>query len=104
MYTGHMSVSITIEAVIPYEDDKFQQMKAVYDACTAAGVELPGEVSEFFYDADQGGPCVWPDGKRVDLKYGKACAVSGDVMYDGAYIHLSELPAGTKLIRVGSSC
>ena len=42
-----MGMSTEVVGIKP-PDEKWKQMKAVYDSCKAAGVETPMEVSEFF--------------------------------------------------------
>jgi len=45
-------------------DDRWRQMKAIYDACRAAGVAPPDEVEEFFNQEapDEAGIKVWLSG------------------------------------------
>lgn len=42
-----MGASMHVVGIKP-ADKKFNEMKAIYDACTKAGVEIPESVSEFF--------------------------------------------------------
>lgn len=42
-----MGADLIIEGFRPV-DEEWKKMKAVYDACKAAGVEVPEEVNEFF--------------------------------------------------------
>lgn len=52
-------------------DEKWRKMKAAWDSCTAAGVDVPKEIGEFFnWSApDERGVIVkleeWKDGKKV---------------------------------------
>lgn len=56
-----MGMSTHVKGFVP-PDERWQKMKAVLDACTAAGIEVPDEVDEFFGD---GGPD--PQGQEVDI-------------------------------------
>lgn len=47
-------------------DDRWREMKTVYDSCVAAGVPVPSQVRDFF---DHEPPD--PAGIRVDLSSGK---------------------------------
>ena len=42
-----MSMSTHVEGVMP-ADERWKQMKAVHDACTAAGLEVPAQVVAYF--------------------------------------------------------
>lgn len=42
-----MSVDLSVHGFRP-PDERWDQMKAIYDSCKAAGVSPPGEVEEFF--------------------------------------------------------
>lgn len=44
-----MSMSTHLEGIVP-PDAKWRKMKAVYDACSEAGVDAPSEVRNFFND------------------------------------------------------
>ena len=57
-----MGVRVWVLGVRPI-DQRFQKMKAVYDACAAAGVGVPEEVLDFF-DGDD--PPLY--GIEVDIK------------------------------------
>jgi len=54
-----MSLTIRIEA-IRSPDEKWEKMKAVWDACEEAGVSVPHEVEEYFNHRE-------PDGSGVAL-------------------------------------
>lgn len=92
-----MGMSTYVKGFRP-PDEKFKQMKAVYDACVAAETRVPEEVQAFFEHEE-------PDesGIEVDL---------GDAVYDwdngksvwGKEIHLDELPKDVKYIRFCNSC
>lgn len=44
-----MGMSTHVTGFVP-PDEKWQQMKAVWDACEEAGVDIPGPVLDFFGD------------------------------------------------------
>lgn len=58
-----MSVSVYIEAIIPYDSEKFELYRSVLEACEKAGLAPPAEVDEFFMDEDRVETIVWPEGK-----------------------------------------
>lgn len=75
-------------------DDDWKKMKAVYDACTAAGVDPPREVSEFFED----GP---PDPAGVEVKLSpREWVADGRSGYE---VDVDTLPPGVKVIRFYNS-
>lgn len=76
-------------------DEKWQQMKDVWDSCEMAEVAPPEEVSEFF-DWDN------PDerGVEVDLK---AEEWADDSCRSGYEICLDDIPEGVKYIRFYNS-
>lgn len=93
-----MSMSMHVEGVRP-GDEKWRQMKAVYDACEAAGVDIPDEVSKFF---DYGSP----DEKGVVLELGtrygarhECCALWDEGSREGFAIDVSKLPEDVKIVR-----
>lgn len=65
-------------------------MKAVYDACIAAKIDIPEKVSSFFNDEP-------PDSLGVvfEVPAGRYDAE----MTDGLEVVLADLPIGTKIIR-----
>ncbi len=95
-----MSVSIYFQAIIPVDGATYQKHRAVVIACQAAGVPVPVESAAFFDDNNDERE-VTETGIRVDIKYGRSRAATGDVMNDGeAIIDLAKLPTGTTKIRV----
>lgn len=78
-------------------DEKWRAMKAVYDACRAAGVDVPPVVEKFF----NGVPPA-EHGVRLDHDALKKLGVltdweDGD--YDGFDIDLTKLPPDVKVLR-----
>jgi hypothetical protein len=58
-----MSISMHVVGFRP-PDEKFNKMKAIWDACKSANVEVPKEVGEFFNWENEN---VDANGVRVDL-------------------------------------
>lgn len=75
-------------------DDKWHKMKAVYDACDAANVDIPDEVTEYF-------DCQIPDpaGVTVDLDNITIEWCDLDRSRSGIDIFLKDLPADISSIR-----
>lgn len=79
-------------------DEKWSQMKAVWDACKLAGVEPPDEVANFF---EYGTPD--PSGIRVELE-GKPCVrVFNDDMRQGFEVDIDKLPKNVTFVRFYNS-
>jgi len=95
-----MSMSTYVEAFKP-PNDKWQRMRDAYDACTAAGVEVPDEVDGYF----RGEP---PDPAGVEVPRTELFA-SGAVteykadMCEGFEIDVTRLPADVTIVRVYNS-
>ena len=95
-----MSVTISIEAIIPHNGELFRRYRSVLESCQAAGLAPPTPVAEFFYDDSTSTLVVNNDGKHVNL-YNHSSKSGDGVMYgDGIFINLSKLPEGTTTIRV----
>lgn len=79
-------------------DDKWKQMKAVWDACELAGVSAPPEVMEFFDGED-------PDeqGISIDLEDDDCCSKYSAEMQDGFEIDIKKIPANVQFIRFYNS-
>lgn len=90
-----MSTSMHVEG-IREPDDRWRQMKAVYDACAAASVDPPADVVEFF-DGEA------PDeaGIKVSLDWGDhRIAREWRTDYqDGLEINVADLPPQITKIR-----
>lgn len=91
-----MGISLFVTAFKP-ADEKWFRMKAVWDACGAALVPIPKDVSDYF-----NGEAPDDSGVEVELVYGRSEALveySDD--YRGGYeIALDKLPKDVKTIRV----
>ncbi len=57
-----MSMSTHVEGFVP-ADEEYAKMKAVWDACDSAGIEIPEDVFDFFDEVKPTGL-----GMRIDLK------------------------------------
>ena len=88
---------------IKQPDDKWKKMKAVYDACKAADLEIPVEVSEYFNGED-------PEEEGVAILLGRAHGIGEtfvrehyrlQVDTDGwCFIHLDNLPEDVSMIKL----
>jgi hypothetical protein len=77
-------------------DEQWRKMKAVYDACKAAGTEAPRSVIEFFNDEE-------PDdnGQSADIK--AATRPYQDDSREGIEVDITKLPQGLKIVRFYNS-
>jgi hypothetical protein len=92
-----MPDSMYVKAFKP-ADDRWQRMKTVYDACTAAGIEIPDEVDRYFNGER-------PDGEGVaidhhDLLPSGAVTEWHEDMREGYEINLGLLPDDVTVVRV----
>jgi hypothetical protein len=81
-------------------DEKWNKMKAVWDSCCQAGIEMPDEVQAFFnYEQPD------PKGVEVSLTSGKNPAAKewGERDAQGYEVDLSRLPKGLTFIRFRNS-
>jgi hypothetical protein len=82
-------------------DAKWRLMKAVYEACAAAGIDPPGVVTDYFGDET-------PDDNGVEIteealtEVGAICAWS-DEYSEGYEIDVQKLPADVTIVRVFNS-
>jgi hypothetical protein len=92
-----MSMSSYVKGVrLP--DERWRQMKQVWDACVAAHVEPPDEVDRFF----NGEP---PDqvGVVLDLTHTDAVTEYHADMKEGFEVDIAKLPEGVQIIRFVNS-
>lgn len=73
--------------------DSWVKMKAVWDACEAAGVGVPDEVAAYFHDEIPEG-----EGPVVQLQTSRNYRTGDPVVY-GLEIDVKDLPKGTRTIR-----
>lgn len=95
-----LSTSTYVYGIRP-PDEKWRQMKAVWDACAAAGVSVPDDVEDFF-DGEE------PDaaGVVIDLEKVGAARIwkpGGNSMREGVEVNLERLPEDITLIRFVNS-
>lgn len=84
-------MSIHVEGFKP-PDEKWKKMKAVYDSCKAAGLEVPQQVLRYFeYEVPD------PAGVKVDLK--KYVQDFNRESREGFELKVGDLPADVKVIR-----
>lgn len=77
-------------------DQKWQKMKAVYDACTAAGIEVPSEVRQFFNHRV-------PDPAGTVFSLDNVAREWQDDTRGGLEIDLSEVPDHVTVLRFYNS-
>lgn len=85
----NMSMSTNVVGFAP-PDEKYRRMKAIWDACKAADIKMPGEVNEFFDGQEPD-----PQGVEVIIKHKKW----SDDMRDGIEVEIAALPPHVKVIR-----
>ncbi len=92
-----MGMSTYVKGFRP-PDATWQRMKAVYDACEAAGITPPDEVSDFF---EWGRPD--PEGVEVDIERTDSVQEWSDEYRSGFQVDVSKLPPGVTVVRVYNS-
>lgn len=92
-------MSMTTEVVgFRPPDAKWKRMKEVWDACTAACVDVPDEVDKFFDGEDPD-----PAGIKIDLKEHACCEEYAEDAGGGYEIDISKLPKNVTRIRFVNS-
>lgn len=79
-------------------DDKWKKMKAAWDACEEAEIEVPEEVEEFF-----GGEPPDEAGVTVEIDGHECCKEYSEEGSSGYEIDISKLPKDVRIIRVYNS-
>lgn len=92
-----MSMSTWVYGFKP-PDEKWRRMKAVYDACSLAGTDLPKEVDKFFQ-----GQIPDAAGVEVSLVDTACCQEYIEEMKSGFEIDLTKLPKDIRIIRFVNS-
>lgn len=89
-----MSMSTHVVGIVP-PDEEWQKMKAVWDACRAAGIDLPDSVGHYFDDEapDPKGVVVAIEAKQWD---------DGD-MCSGLEVDLDKVRKDVRTIRFYNS-
>jgi len=84
-------MSWRVEGIVP-PDDKWEKMKAIWDAYAKTDMEVPDEVWQFFGERD-------PDesGTIIDIK--DLCQEWGDMDRSGYELDVSKIPKHVKTIR-----
>jgi hypothetical protein len=90
-----MSMSTHIIGFIP-ADDKWIQMKRVFDSCEEAGIEIPREVSRFFNDEK-------PDPNGVEIELKATEWENREYCYNGYELKVSDIPKDVTIIRFYNS-
>lgn len=88
-----MSTSMYIDG-FKSETDEYRKMKAIYDACEAAGVETPDAVDKYF---GIDGPGAY--GKAIDLSEAKCVKKFSEDGQCGYDVDITKLPKDIKIIR-----
>ena len=71
-------------------------MKAAYDVCQLAGIEIPDEVDKFFNGET-------PDEAGVEVEIDSILDEWGDDIRQGYQVDLSKLPKDVKILRFYNS-
>jgi hypothetical protein len=95
-----MSMSTWVIAFVP-ADQKWHNMKKVWDACKAAGIAIPVAVTNYFGSEEPDTNGVEVDEDRL-IELGAATEFNDD-MQDGFDIHIDKLPKDVKVVRVYNS-
>ena len=90
-----MSMSTYVVAFRP-PNERWREMKAVYDACILAGIDTPDEVHDFFNGE-------MPDTSGVEIRIDDILEKWGDDSRDGYQLELSKLPKEVTVIRFYNS-
>lgn len=86
-----MGIECDIVGIEP-ADEKFKQMKSIWDACKAAGVKVPDEVSKFF----EGVP---PDDAGVTVYFDSDVFRWQDDYRSGFQVDLESLDPSITMLR-----
>jgi len=102
-----MGISTYIKAIKPADDD-WRKMKAIWDACEAAGINPPSEVSDYFCDGkpNDKGVEISLDFNRYeenDKRNHPAVSRTTDVGCEFWDVELAKLPPDVKIIRFVNS-
>lgn len=92
-----MSMSTHVVGFKP-ADERWHQMKAIWDSCEAAGIEPPESVSAFFDWSDPD-----PAGVEVAIERTPAVQEYRADMREGFEINIKLLPPDVTIVRVYNS-
>lgn len=75
-------------------NDKWKKMKAIWDACNAAEIPVPEEVTDFFNE-------TFPDenGVKIDLEAEGCVSRYSDDSRDGFDVDVQKLPPDVTIVR-----
>lgn len=77
-------------------DDKFSQMKSVWDACKIAGISPPDEVKSFFGFSE-------PDPNGFEVSLGSALCEWSNEYAEGFELNLDKLDPTIRIVRFYNS-
>lgn len=93
-----MSVTLCVVGVVPADED-YKKKVAAYRACEAAGVKIPPELDKFFdYESPK------DLGLERDLHRHACSKEFRDDYREGYLVDVTQLPPGTRYLRVYLSC
>jgi hypothetical protein len=92
-----MGMSTRVEGFRP-PDALWEQMEAIWEACTRAGVPVPDEVAAFFEDGKPD-----PTGVEVDLGASGAVRPWRDDYREGFEVDVRKLPRDVTVLRFYNS-
>ena len=84
-----MAMSTKVQGIVP-PDDKWHNMKKIWDSCEAENIAIPDEVLDYFKEEDPN-----PEGIVVDI----ASTKSGRDMEDWHEVTVADIPDNVKIIR-----
>jgi len=94
-----MGMSSSVAGIVP-ADDKFNEMKTIWEMCENSNVAIPQEVIDFF-DGDRHDPAGVVVYLRSDL--GGAVSEYNNDMQEGFEVDISRLDPKFKIIRFVNS-
>jgi len=88
-----MSMSTHVYGIRP-TDEKWEKMKAIYDSCEKADIEIPDEVIEFFDEGE-------PDEKGIEVEIPHEDWSNEDC--SGLEVKVADIPKNITIIRFYNS-
>lgn len=87
------SPHLYIKGIVP-ADDQYFKMKTAYEACEAAGLDIPSEIQAFFgYETPEA------EGQVIDLELHESLSNYDAEEREGFDVDLSKLPPHLKVLR-----
>ncbi len=90
-----MGMSTTVVGFRP-PDEKWKQMKAIWDVCKKAKVKIPQEVDDFFDG-------IGPDPRGIEVRLDEIATEYHEDMQEGFEIEIAKLPENITVIRFYNS-